>query len=265
MSAPDLPSLIDSHCHPHFPQCGDLAEVVAEMRAANIGAALAVATSRDELPVVAALPEQHPGRFHAALGLHPLGDDYAATADEIAEWCRPGHVLAVGETGLDFFRGRETEDAQRRLFAAHIAAAKMLGKPLVIHTRDSADAALAMLKAEGADAVGGVLHCFTGDIRQAQAALDINFIISFSGVVTFKNADNIRAVARWVPADSYMVETDAPYLAPVPHRGKTNRPAYVRETARAVAVVRGADEATVAEETTNNFNRLFRPPAADAK
>ena len=253
-----LPSLIDSHCHPHFPQLGDIADIAADMRAQNIASALAVATSRAEVPVVSDLAKNHPGVFYAALGLHPLSGE-SADADEIAGWCADESVLAVGETGLDFFRGRETESAQRELFSAHIAAAKRVGKPLVIHTRDSADAAIAALKAEGADAVGGVLHCFTGDIRQAKAALDINFIVSFAGMLTFKSAQNIRDVARWAPADSYMVETDAPYLAPVPHRGKTNRPAFVRETARALALARESDEATVARETTENFNRLFRP------
>ena len=252
------PLLIDSHCHPHFPQLGAADEVAAEMRAGGISAALAVATSRAELSTVLGLARGHGGLFHAALGLHPLGGDSAA-ADEIAEWCGAAEVLAVGETGLDFFRGRETEAFQRELFSAHIAAARRVGKPLVIHTRDSADAALEVLKAEGADSVGGVLHCFTGDIRQARLGLEINFIVSFAGVLTFKNADNIRDVARWAPSDGYMVETDAPYLAPVPHRGKVNRPAYVRETALALARIRGRDEEVVARETTENFNRLFRP------
>ena len=260
------PPLIDSHCHPHFPQLGDADGIAAEMRAGGIVSALAVATNRAEIPVVSGLTRSHPGIFHAALGLHPLGGD-SATADEIAEWCGGAEVLAVGETGLDFYRGRETEAWQRELFAAHIAAAKRIRKPLVIHTRDSADAALEMLKAEGADEVGGVLHCFTGDIRQAKAGLDINFIVSFSGVLTFKNAENVRMVARWAPSDSYMVETDAPYLAPVPHRGKVNRPAYVRETAKALAAARDTDEETVARETTENFNRLFRPmrPGAESE
>ena len=253
-----LPLLIDSHCHPHFPQLGDAAEITAEMRAGGIAGALIVATSRAEVPVVREWTREYPGVFHAALGLHPLGED-SADADEIAEWCADEEVLAVGETGLDFFRGRETEARQRELFSAHIEAAKRVGKPLVIHTRDSADATLAALKAEGADSVGGVLHCFTGDIRQARLGLEINFIVSFSGVLTFKNAENIRVVARWAPADGYMVETDAPYLAPVPYRGKVNRPAYVRETARALALARETDEETVARETTENFNRLFRP------
>ena len=258
MNSPAAPPLIDSHCHPHFPQLGDIAAVADEMRDAGVVSALAVATNRAEIPVVSELARQHPGVFHAALGLHPLSEE-SADADEIAQWCAQDHVLAVGETGLDFFRGRDSESQQRQLFAAHIAAAKKVGKPLIIHTRDSADAALEMLREEGADQVGGVLHCFTGDIRQAQMGLDINFIVSFSGVLTFKNAENVRLTARWAPSDSYMVETDAPYLAPVPHRGKVNRPAYVRETARALALVRECDESTVARETTATFNRLFRP------
>ena len=254
----DPPLLIDSHCHPHFPQLGDADAIAAEMRAGGISSALAVATSRAEVPTVLGLARDYPGVFHAALGLHPLGAD-SAGADEIADWCGRAEVLAVGETGLDFFRGRETEAFQRELFSAHIAAARRVGKPLVIHTRDSADAALAVLKAEGADSVGGVLHCFTGDIRQARLGLEINFMVSFSGVLTFKNAENVRAAARWAPSDGYLVETDAPYLAPVPYRGKVNRPAYVRETARALALARGCDEETTARETTENFNRLFRP------
>ena len=256
------PMLIDSHCHPHFPQLGgDAAAIAAAMRASGVVSALAVATCRAEMPTVLEWTRAHPGVFHAALGLHPLGGE-SADADEIAGWCGAAEVLAAGETGLDFFRGRETEAAQRELFAAHIAAAKRVGKPLVIHTRDSADAALEMLRAEGADAVGGVLHCFTGDIRQARLGLEINFMVSFSGVLTFKNAENVRMAARWAPADGYLVETDAPYLAPVPHRGKVNHPSYVCETARVLAEVRGCDLETVARQTAENFNRLFRPAGA---
>ncbi len=251
--------LVDSHCHPHFPPLGeDPAAVVADMSAMGVQAALAVATSAKEAPAILALTEKYPNRFFAACGIHPLSDDDKNDDEEtIMRLCAAQKVLAVGETGLDFFRGGGNETAQRRRFAAHIAAARRLQKPLIIHTRDSMAATLDMLKAENAKEVGGVLHCYTGDTDGVRAALDINFIVSFTGIISFKKSDNMREVAKLVPADGYMVETDAPYLAPVPQRGKTNTPAYVRHVAEALAVARKTSLEQIAHETTQTFNRLF--------
>ena len=252
--------LIDSHCHPHFLPLGDSVEtVLADMTAAGVQAALAVATSEQEAQEVLALCKKYPERFFAACGIHPLSDDDEKDDDEaVIKLCADEKVLAVGETGLDFFRAGDSKAAQRRRFAAHIAAARRLQKPLIIHTRDSIAAVLDMLRAENASEVGGVLHCYTGGTEGAKAALDINFIVSFTGIISFKKSDDMRAVAKFVPADGYMVETDAPYLAPVPHRGKTNTPAYVRHVAEATAAARGVSLSQVAIETTQTFNRLFK-------
>lgn len=256
-------SLIDSHCHPHFPPLGaDLTAVRTTMDEHRVSGALAVATTSLEWPVVKRLAQDYKGLFYAACGVHPLSganepdDEQALTAA-----CDDPQVLAVGETGLDFFHRQDTEAMQRRRFAAHIAAARRLKKPLIIHTRDSLAATLDMLIAENARDVGGVLHCFTGDAKDARAGLNLNFVVSFSGIVTFKKSEAMRAAAAAVPADGYMIETDAPYLAPAPHRGKTNTPGYVRYVAETLAAVRGQSPAQVAAETTATFNRLFVPPA----
>ena len=256
-------ALIDSHCHPHFPPLGDdIAAVLEDMRTHHVAAALAVATCADEVATVKSLAANHPGVFYAACGVHPTTDE-DADAKTLAQWCDDDIVLAVGETGLDFFRREVDEERQRRRFSAHIEAARRIGKPLIIHTRDSIDATLEMLEQENAADIGGVLHCFTGDARQMRRALAINFYVSFSGIVSFKNAGDLRDVLKQTPPQYYLVETDSPYLAPTPHRGKTNTPGFVRHVAAAAAQARNCSEEQVAAETTGNFNRLFRPPNAD--
>ena len=254
-------SLIDSHCHPHFLPLGDnIAAVRDDMAKNQVGKALAVATNGGEWTTVRQLARDNPGVFYAACGVHPLSDD-AEHDDEqtLYNACAAPEVLAVGETGLDFFRGKESASAQRRRFAAHIAAARRLHKPLIIHTRDSQAAVLDMLRAEHAKDVGGVLHCFTGSPKDAKAALDINFVVSFSGIITFKKSDDLRAIAAAMPPDGYMIETDAPYLAPVPHRGKTNTPGYVRYVAESIAAARRQSLAQTATDTAATFKRLFLP------
>ena len=257
-------SLIDSHCHPHFPPLGEnIAAVRAEMAKNQVAAALVVATCGSEWARIKLLAEEHPGVFYAALGVHPLSGEEGEKADEqiLAKACGSPEVLAVGETGLDFFRGRESETAQRRRFAAHIAAACRLQKPLIIHSRDSLPSVLDMLRAENARDTGGVLHCFTGELADAHAARDINFIVSFSGVITFKKSAALRETAAALPSGGYLVETDSPYLSPEPHRGKTNTPGNVRYVAEAVAAARGQSVAETAAETSAAFARLFSPPA----
>lgn len=252
--------LIDSHCHPHFPPLGaDPAAVVAEMDAQQVAAALAVATTQQEWTTVCQLAAHYPARFFAALGIHPTTDE-PLDEDALHTAAQNPAVLAIGETGLDFYRNTVDEAQQRRQFAAHIRVARAVKKPLIIHTRDSLDAVLDVLQKENAQDIGGVLHCWTGDAQGVAAAVAINFCVSFTGIVSFKNAEVLRAVVRTTPADAYMVETDAPYLAPVPQRGKTNTPGYVRYVAQAVAAARNTTTAQVAAETTATFHRLFTPP-----
>ncbi len=255
-------SLTDSHCHPHFPPLGeDIAAVCDDMRKNNVGRALAVATCGAEWTTVQNLAREHKDMFFAACGVHPLSSE-DETDDESAliNACDLEEVLAVGETGLDFFRGKDTETMQRQRFAAHIAVARRLKKPLIIHTRDSLKEVMDMLRAENARDAGGVLHCFTGESKDVSAALDINFVVSFSGIVTFKKSEDMRAIAAKVPSDGYMIETDAPYLAPTPYRGKTNTPGYVRHVAEVVSAARRQTPAQTAAETNAVFDRLFSPP-----
>lgn len=253
-------SWIDSHCHPHFSQVGDFAAVRAAMRENGVSAALAVATGGEEWAQVRKLARENPGVIHAACGVHPL-----SSADEkddeltLIGVCEHAEVLAAGETGLDFFRGKDSEARQRRRFAAHIAAARRLHKPLIIHARDSLKEILDMLRAENARDAGGVMHCFTGDKTEMRSALDLNFVVSFSGIITFKKSDAMREVAAAAPADGYMVETDAPYLSPAPHRGKTNTPGYARFVGETVAAARGISARQAAAESSATFARLFNP------
>ena len=205
-----------------------------------------------------AFAEQHDG-VYAILGIHPHGAgeiDESAVPEVSAMMSHP-RAVAVGETGLDYFRLTGDLEWQRERFRAHIRAARACGKPLVVHTRSAADDTLRIMREEGAAAVGGVMHCFTESLEVAQAAVDLNFLISFSGIVTFRSAASLREVAKAIPLERILVETDSPYLAPVPHRGKTNEPAYVRFVAAEVARLRGIEADQLAYATTSNFARLF--------
>lgn len=250
--------LIDSHAHPHFPPLAS-EEVVRGMDEHGVALALAVATCADEVPRVMNLIDRYRGRFLAAVGVHPCTDE-SITMNQLKAWCDVPGVVAVGETGLDYFHDKVAVATQKERFATHIEVARALAKPLVIHMRDSFTDVIAQLHGSGGAGEGqGVMHCFTGDCEQAKMALDLGFYISFSGIVSFKKSSLLREVAAYVPADRYLVETDSPYLAPVPHRGKVNEPGFVRYVAEAVAVARGVPFAQVVSETTNNFNRLFCP------
>ena len=252
---------IDSHCHPHFPQTGgDISAVRNAMRENGVASALAVATGGKEWETVRELARDYPGIFYAACGVHPLADaDEKDDEKSLTAACEDKTVLAVGETGLDFFRGAESETMQRRRFAAHIATARRLQKPLIIHTRDSLPQTLDMLRAENARDCGGVLHCFTGDEKEMRAAADINFVVSFSGILTFRKSDEMRRVAAAAAADGYMIETDAPYLSPAPHRGKINTPGYVRFVGETIAAARNISASQAAAESAATFRRLFKP------
>jgi len=250
--------LVDSHCHLDFPElAGRIDQVLDAMAAAGVGYALCASVSLERFPGMLSLVEAHP-RLFAAVGVHPdtrEGDEPdTATLVELA---RHPKVVAIGETGLDYYRLEGDLEWQRTRFRTHIRAARQSGKPLIIHTRSAADDTLRLMREEGAELAGGVMHCFTETLEVAEAAIAMGFCISFSGIVTFKNAQDLKEVAKRVPLDRMLIETDAPYLAPVPHRGKTNEPAYVFHVAEEIARLRGVSLEEVARATTQNFFRLF--------
>jgi TatD DNase family protein len=259
MIPPSFPGLVDSHCHLDFPEFeGKLAEVREEMRVNGVTHALCISVELSGLPKVIALAEAH-DNFFASVGVHPDHEADPVDPARLIELARHPRVVAIGETGLDYHRLAGDLEWQRERFRAHIRAARQSRKPLVIHTRDAAEDTLRIMREEGAAEVGGVMHCFTETQDVAEAALALGFHISFSGIVTFKNAGKLKDVARAVPLERLLVETDSPYLAPVPHRGKTNRPGLVRHVAEEVARLRNMSLESLAEATTRNFFRLFVP------
>ena len=249
---------VDSHCHLAFPElAGDLPGVLARMRSAGVEAALSVCTTLPELPAVLASAAGH-DNIYASVGVHP--DSTGTTepsVEALVDLARDPKIVAIGETGLDYYRLPEPLDWQRERFRAHIRAARACRKPLIIHTRSAAADTLRIMKEEGAAEVGGVMHCFTETEEVARQALDLGFHISFSGIVTFKNARELQATAAKVPRDQLLIETDSPYLAPVPHRGKSNEPAYVPHVAAKLAELQGVSLDAIAAATTANFYRLF--------
>lgn len=256
---------VDSHCHLDFPDLAGQFDAVLDRMAANrVGHALCVAVNLSDYPAVLALASRDP-RLSASVGVHPDYEEVEEpTVDGLVEQSRHAKVVAIGETGLDYFRLTGDLEWQRERFRVHIRAARRSGLPLIIHTRSAAADTLAIMREEGADEPGGVMHCFTEDWATARAALDLNFHISFSGIVTFKSAAALREVAARVPADRMLIETDSPYLAPVPFRGKTNEPAFVRHVAECLAEVRGTGVDQIGETTTRNFFDLFRKSQAPA-
>ena len=253
-----MPTLVDSHCHLDFePLHANLPQVLQNARDNGVGHMLCVAVTLEKFPAVCALARAH-ANIYASVGVHPNEQQgEVPSAEELARLALDEKVVAIGETGLDYYRSTGDMDWQRERFRRHIRAAKQCRKPLIVHTREAAADTLTILREEGAAAIGGVMHCFTETWEVAREALDLGFFISFSGILTFRNADALRAVARQVPADRLLIETDAPYLAPVPHRGRTNEPAFVRYVAECLAEVRGATLADIADQTTRNFFALF--------
>ena len=253
---------VDSHCHLSFPElAGRLAEIRAAMAAAGVDRALCICTTLDEFERVHALAMGH-DNFWCSAGVHPDEQDAAEpSVDGLRVLAARPKVVAIGETGLDYYRlaGRSVEamEWQRERFRVHIRAAIASALPLVIHTRSASDDTLRLLREEGGARAGGVFHCFTETMAVARAALDLGFYISFSGILTFKAAHELREVARYVPLDRCLVETDSPYLAPVPHRGKTNTPANVPWVARQLAELKGTEVADIAAATSRNFEILF--------
>jgi len=250
--------LVDSHCHLDFPDlAADLDGILARMADNGVERAMCISVNLPDLPRVIALAERHP-QLWATVGVHPDYEDTPEpSVDELVRLADHPRVLAIGETGLDYFRLTGDLEWQRQRFRTHIRAARQVGKPLVIHTRSASADTLRIMEEEGAAEVGGVMHCFTESQAVADAAIAMNFVISFSGIVTFKNARDLQAVAQTIPLDRMLVETDSPYLAPVPHRGKTNQPAWVRHVAEFIADLRDVAPEVIAEATTANFERVF--------
>lgn len=250
--------LIDSHCHLDFPELFErLDEIFARMRQNQVSHALCVSVNLEDFPKVLALAEAH-AHLYASVGVHP---DYPEVAepsvDDLVRLAQHEKIVAIGETGLDYYRLSGDMEWQRARFRTHIRAAKECRKPLIIHTRSAAEDTIRIMQEEGASEASGVMHCFTETWEVAQAALNLGFYISLSGIVTFKNAKSIKEVAQKVPLDRMLIETDSPYLAPVPFRGKTNDPSLVKHVAEEIARLRNCDYAAIADHTTDNFNRLF--------
>lgn len=257
----------DSHCHLAFPELkAELPAIRQAMAEAQVSRALCICTTLEEFPEVHALATGY-DNFWATAGVHP--DNEGVTEPTLAELVRLGSlpkVVGIGETGLDYYRLGERTVAdmawQRERFRTHIRAARQLDKPLVIHTRSASVDTLAILREEGEDgsagSAGGVFHCFTETAEVARAALNLGFYISFSGILTFKNAQDLRDVAGFVPLDRLLIETDSPYLAPVPYRGKTNNPSYVPFVARQLAELKSLPIEQIAQLTSQNFDRLFK-------
>ena len=250
---------IDSHCHLDFPDLQSRqGEVLAHMKDRGVAGALCVAVDIERFPGVRALAESSPALW-ASVGVHPEhSEGREPDVELLCQLADHPKVVAIGETGLDYHWHKDRPEWQRERFRVHIRAARACAKPLIVHTRDASEDTLRIMDEEGAGGAGGVMHCFTESVEVAAAALDLGFYISLSGIVTFRNAAQVKEVARFVPLDRLLIETDAPYLAPAPHRGKTNEPACVVHVAEEVARLRGLPLETVAAATTENFFRLFQ-------
>ena len=251
--------LVDSHCHLNFPELSDNIDAIRQsMTDAKVGHALCVSVTLDKFPEVLNLATQF-DNFYASVGVHPDYEDIQEpTVEELVSLAEHEKIVAIGETGLDYFRLTGDLEWQRERFRTHIRAAVLANKPLIIHTRSAADDTLRIMQEEGANRVGGVMHCFTESLDVALAAIELGFYISFSGIVTFKNAVQLKTVAQAIPLNRMLVETDSPYLAPIPFRGKTNQPAYVKYVAQEIANLRGISLEEVMSATTQNFFTLFK-------
>lgn len=251
--------LVDSHCHLDFPEfVHNMPDVRRAMDEHQVAYALCISVNLREYPQVLAVAEAYEN-FYATVGVHPdYENEPQLTVEQLVTLAANPKVIGIGETGLDYFRLTGDLEWQRERFRTHIRAAIAAGKPLIIHTRSAAEDTLRIMREEGAEKIGGVMHCFTESLDVAEHAIKMGFYISFSGIVTFKNATALKEVAKRVPLDRILVETDSPYLAPVPYRGKTNQPAYVKYVAQEIASLRGITEQEVATATTENFFRLFK-------
>ncbi|WP_440995444.1 TatD family hydrolase [Arhodomonas sp. SL1] len=249
--------LVDSHCHFHLlERQRDTEAALAAARAEGVGHFLNVAVDVESRESLIALAERHP-EISTTIGVHPSGTGADPDEERLAALADHSRIIAVGETGLDYAYNEDRPAWQRERFRRHIRAARRVGKPIIVHSRAAPEDTLAILSEEGAREVGGIIHCFTEDWATARALLDEGFYLSLSGILTFRNADALRDTAARIPLDRLLIETDCPYLAPVPHRGRENQPAYVRHVAECLAQVRGLPLERVAEATTENFFRLF--------
>ncbi|MGL5741423.1 MAG: TatD family hydrolase [Legionella sp.] len=256
--------LVDSHCHLNFLDLtdfnNDMAQVIAQAKANNVQRFLCVCVDLNDYPQLEKLAAEYHD-INISVGVHPDNEmEFPVTSKILSDLAANPACIAIGETGLDYYR-THTEEAravQRHRFREHIKAALNTAKPLIIHTRQAADDTIALMAEENAQHIGGVMHCFTESLDVARKAMDLNFYISFSGIVTFKNATALQEVAREIPLDRMLIETDSPYLAPVPYRGKQNHPALVKQVAEAIASLRGMDYEEIAEITTNNFYTCFK-------
>lgn len=253
--------LVDSHCHLDRiglgPYQGEFAGMMQATREAGVAHLLCVSIDLANYPAMRALVEPYP-EVSVSVGVHPNAEEGdEPTVEQLVSLAQDPRNVAIGETGLDYYREEVDQSDQQARFRVHIAAARQVGKPLIIHTRAAREDTLAILRAEGASDVGGVLHCFTEDWDTARAGLDLGFYVSFSGIVTFKSASDLREVARRVPLDRLLIETDSPYLAPVPHRGRPNEPRLIRHVADCVATLRGMDREALESVTSANYFRLF--------
>ncbi|OTQ71250.1 MULTISPECIES: YchF/TatD family DNA exonuclease [unclassified Gilliamella] len=250
--------LIDSHCHLNSLDYTNktLNSVLQQALHNDVKHCLSVATTLSDYESMKTMLTPYKKQCSFSCGIHPLNlDDEPYDADRFVRLAQEDNVVALGETGLDYYYQQDNIELQQANFIEHIKLGKQLKKPIIVHTRNAKEDTLKLLKKE--QAYSGVLHCFTEDIDTAKALLDIGFYISFSGIITFKNAESLREVARYVPLDRILIETDSPYLAPVPYRGKENQPAYVREVANYLATLKSVSLETIAQQTTTNFCQLF--------
>lgn len=255
--------LVDSHCHLDqldlTSHQGDLSNALIDAKNQGVGHMLCVSITLQDFPEILRIAKSYP-EVSASVGLHPNEEavPHEPTAEELVALANDDKMVAIGETGLDYFRSTGDVEWQRERFRQHIRAARKANKPLIVHSRQAKQDTLQILREEDASSIGGVLHCFTEDWQMACDAMDLNFYISFSGIVTFQNAKDIQAVAKQMPLEYMLIETDSPYLAPVPYRGKSNEPAYVRHVAEFIANLRGINVVELAEKTTENFFRCFK-------
>lgn len=258
---------IDSHCHINFPELAErLPQVFDRMAENQVSHALCVSVNLPEFPQVLELAERHPNVF-ASVGVHPDYEDTPEpTVEDLVRLAGHPKIVAIGETGLDYYRLKGDLEWQRARFRTHIRASRACGKPLIIHTRAASEDTIRIMREEGvcpsAGGAGGVMHCFTESLEVAQAAMDLGFYISFSGIVTFKNAKELQAVAQAVPLERMLIETDSPYLAPVPQRGKMNEPGFVSHVGEFLAKLKGVPLEQLARQTSDNFFTLFQAARA---
>jgi len=258
--------LVDSHCHLDrlnlIPYHGDLSLALQAAVARGVEQFLCIGIGHNNFPQVIDIARKY-NNVYATAGLHPLefNEPGYLPSTDIADWLKQSasdpRVVGIGETGLDYHYSKASIEAQQESFAIHLEVAKTLSKPVVVHTREAREDTLSLIKAHGCQRSRGVLHCFTESLEMAKAALELNYYISFSGIITFKNASDLREVVKWVPLDRLLVETDSPYLAPIPYRGRPNEPKNVLEVARCVAELKGVSLESVCEQTGANFSSLF--------